>query len=523
MATTLNFKDIIDLPEWRPLSNVISASNAGSYTAFDPRGTEDRHPIIYMLTGAASFYGYNVKLDDWFQLASPALAGTYGAGTAIIFHPSQGPRGTLAAGWNTTQGALTTALPATVGPNQLANRGDGRGFKIRIIGKVSGKTEERLIVANSGPSTTPTIVLDSPLSFTPASGDTYEILGGRIFMLNAGTVAAGSWKYYDIATNSFSGNLNTTNLPVTVGTDSTMVALSEANNPLTKTFGEGFLTGVSTYNGGTFTCLLATASSATSITGQASAGDNAVLANEYRNFQIRIVEDTVAPTAVGQRARITSHTAGPSAVYTVPTWTVTPSSSAKFVIENDDDKILLWSSNAATTYNYNITANTWDTTTWAARGTAVAGGCKAEQSYGIALDANKYARYSYIYSIRGGGSGAIDVLDIAGAATGAWSNAITYGGAGSTTFTTGTGAAYDGNTLGGKYIYISQNGGQRGLRFDVLNRVLEPYAFLRYTQGTAVVGERLALTTFVDGATKLSFLMQVRSSSTEFFQVALQR
>ena len=44
-------------------------------------------------------------------------------------------------------------------------------------------------------------------------------------MLSAGTLAAGVWKYYDIATNSYSGNLATTNLPATINSDSNAVAL----------------------------------------------------------------------------------------------------------------------------------------------------------------------------------------------------------------------------------------------------------------------------------------------------------
>lgn len=530
MATSLNFKDIIDLPEWRPLANAPAVSSSGACLVSDPRGTEGRHPLVYYLTSNTTFYAYNVKNDEWFQLASPALAGTFGAGAGMVFSPTQGPMGTLAAGWSTTQGALTTALPATVGPNQLANRGDGtRGFKIRIIGSSaggSGKTEERLIIANSGPSTTPTIVLDSPLSFTPQSGDTYEILSGRVFMLGAGTTAAGIWKYYDVATNSFSGNLTTTNLPATIGTDTCFAALSEAYNPYDKNNGEGFVTNSgTTYNGGVHKCLQATAIAAGTITGHSGAGigDAAVLANEYRNFQIRIVEDTV-PTAVGQRRRITSHTAGPSAVYTLASnWTVNPSSTAKFVIENDDDKILMWTSAAATTYNYNVTANTWDTTTWAARGTAIGAGAKAEQAYGIIPDTNKYARHSYIYSPRGGNSTAWDLFDIAGAATGVWSSAITVGGSSNINFSTGTSATYDPNTLGGKYMYLNQNGVQRFLRFDMATRVLEPYGFMRYLQSTAVVGEKMVYTTFIDGNTKLGFIMTLRNSGSEWFQLALQR
>jgi alpha-L-fucosidase 2 len=58
-----------------------------------------------------------------------------GAGACPIFVPSAGPSGALAAWATTTQGALSTALPAAVGINQLANRGDGgtgwsKGWKI---------------------------------------------------------------------------------------------------------------------------------------------------------------------------------------------------------------------------------------------------------------------------------------------------------------------------------------------------------------------------------------------------------
>ena len=134
------------------------------------------------------------------------MTGTFGAGAGAVMMPAQGPRGVLAAGATTTSVVLSTALPAAVAPNQLANKGNSNGFKIRIIGNSaggSGKIEERYIIGNTG-GTTPTLYLDSPLSFTPAAGDAYEIRSGRLYMLSAGTLAAGCWKYYDIATNSFS-------------------------------------------------------------------------------------------------------------------------------------------------------------------------------------------------------------------------------------------------------------------------------------------------------------------------------
>jgi hypothetical protein len=339
-------------------------------------------------------------------------------------------------------------------------------------------------------------------------------------MLGSGVLGASSFKYYEILTNSFSAGLATTGLPATIATDSCMVSLSEDFTPWDRAGNEGFL-GVCT----------ATATSATTLTGMTSNvsgdGDATVFANEYRNFQIRIVKDTVNPTAVGQRARITSHTAGSSPVYTVPTWAVTPSANAQYVIENDNSKILLWSSATATTYTYNTTSNSWDTTTFGARGSAVGAGCTANQAYGISRDTTGNARHSYIFSTRGGNSAAIDILDIAGGANGVWTNDPGYGMKG-TAFNTGTCSAYDPNSNGGRFIYFNQSGGQRHHRFDVLNRVIEPWKFMPYSQGTAAVAERLAIACFSDNyddpnATKLTYLLSMRMANVEVFQVALQR
>lgn len=210
MPTTLGFKPLIDLPEWRPIANAGAASAAGTQLVAGLRNNSDRGAYVYMLVNATTLWAYDVEDDDWFQLASPGLTGTFGAGAGAVMMPSQGPRGTLAAGGTTTSVVLSTALPAAVAPNQLANKGNSNGFKIRIIGNSaggSGKVEERYIIGNTG-GTTPTLYLDSALSFTPANGDGYEILSGRLFMSSAGTLAAGCWKYYDIATNSFSGILD---------------------------------------------------------------------------------------------------------------------------------------------------------------------------------------------------------------------------------------------------------------------------------------------------------------------------
>ena len=514
MTTTTGFKDYIDLPQWRGNAPSPNAMATAGQMVSDMRGDTDKCPFIYQLLGTAVLNAYDPTTDEWIVLASPGLA-TFAAGASMCFHPSQGPRGTLAAGSTTTKVVLSTALPAAVGINQLANRGDGVGYRIRIIGNAtgsSGKIEERSITFNTS-GTTPTIYLDSALSFTPASGDAYEIRSGRVFMMGGGTLAAGSWKYYDIATNSMSGNLVTTNLPASVGTDCNLVALSESHVPNSKTPGLGFMGS-----------LTATAIAAGTITGHATGGDAAVLANQFRNFQIRVIQDTVNVTAVGQRRRITSHTAGASPVYTLASnWAVTPSANCLYVIENDDDKIILLTA-ATTVYNYNITANTWDTSTWAtpvARGA----GCVTFQAFGIdPTDSNGLSgnQPSMIYSLRGGAGNQIDVLDIAGAATGAWSNDIVYGKKGQT-FTTGTCGYYDPNTLGGRFIHININGGQRMGRFDVKNRIMDAGTYVRFPQGAAHVGNRIAGALFIDGSTRIFFIYHQLATSAQMLSLLVQR
>jgi hypothetical protein len=246
-----------------------------------------------------------------------------------------------------------------------------------------------------------------------------------------------------------------------------------------------------------------------------------LFANEYRNFQVRIVEDTTTPTAVGQRRRISSHTAGTTPVFTVASFAVTPSATAKFVIENDDDKILLFT-NQTGVYNYNITANTWDTSTWAAAAVAGSTGIFAAQSFGIARDISGNARHSFIYRVRGGAVATIDVLDIAGAATGAWAADVVYANK-FQTFTTGTCCAYDPIGNGGKYIYMQVNGTQRFLRLDLQNRVLEPWAYLRYPQSTALLGQKMALAYHFDGSTPLPFLYSLMHTGAPMFSVACHR
>lgn len=555
MTTTLGFKDQIDLPDWRPLAVAPNASAAGGSLACDLRDCEDRIPLIYQLASATVLNCYYPKNDGWALVGSPALAGTFGAGAGAVMLPSRGPRGTITTGATTTSVVLSTALPAAVGINQLADRGDGQGFKVRIVDNGaggSGKIAEMFVVANTG-GTTPTLILSTTaggapasMGFTPVSGSAYEFLSGRVYMLSAAALAAGMWKYYDIATNSFSGNIATTNLPATVGTDAAFVALDEGYGPNDARPGEGFVLGAATYNavcpdGVTAKhCLVATATAAGTITGQAAGGDATVLANEFRNFVIRIVEDTVNVTAVGQRRRITSHTGGASPVYTVNgNWTVTPSSNAKFVIENNSE-ILLFGQNSTSVYCYASdtigsaqTGDTWSTSIYGVKGGAGAAGSMAFQGFGVpttriygasAQDPSRNFRWSQIFVWRGGGTTTMDVLDIAGGSTGAWANASVYGSG--PTFAAGSCGVYDPNATAGSsgcVFYINQSGTTAFYRFNAATRQLNAWCQLRYSQGTAVAGDRMALKTFFDGATAVTMVVAQRSSGVECFDSLIHR
>jgi hypothetical protein len=562
MSTTINTRYNIDLPEWRALQQPLAGSSSSPIGATGPCFAPDmrcrnyQSPHTFFSNSSNVLCSYNSKLDAWNYISSTGVGGTMSQGSNAVFCPTFSPMGTIAAGATVNKVTLTTALPATVIANQLANRGDGLGFIVRIIGNAagsSGKIEERRIIANSS-GTTPTIYFDKPLSFTPATGDRYEFLSGSVLFLNTGTSAtANIFRRFDMLTNSYS-SLSTTGLIATIPTThNQLIVLDEQYVPCDRNPGEGFMVGTSNYDTtGDFTknCLLATGSAANTITGQASNGDSSVTINKFRNYQIRIVEDTAIPTAVGQRRRISSHTAGPSAVYTVATnWTVTPSATCKFVIENDTDRIIGFFGGATATYNYFVsnlgntaaTANTWDTTSWAARAVAISNGGLTWYAFGISptvySTSENNIKSSNIFSFRGASS-TYDILDISGAATGSWTNGAIMLYNGNSTPDSWVGAndyyyfAYNPHTQGGAYIYGAQgsnfsvtNSQRQYYRFSSINGQLEKVTGPKVAQGsTNGYGANVSFcSVYQDGTTKVAFYNTTRllSNGIDYFQLML--
>lgn len=511
------FKKVIDRMMWVQVAPAPNAHAAGSTMCCDMRNDTTRNPFAYNLVSATALNRFNIVTKAWALAVNPGITPAIGAGAASVFAPSLGVVGTLAAGSTTTSVVISTALPSAVGLNMLANRGGSGdfGFRIRIIDTVAGKTEERWIAGNTA-GTAPTITVDTAFSFTPATGARYEILSGRLFMLTTGLLAAGSYRTFEVATNTLA-NRTLTNLPATITTDTSLVALDEQYVPYNHKPGEGMVKG--THNtdsgGGSRFAIIATGSAASTITGQNAGSDATVAANEYRNFQIRIVEDTATPTAVGQRRIIASHTAGPSPVYTVGVaWTVTPSANAKFVIENPNIIIARTTANTTTyTYNYgdatinngtnSIAADAWSTTYFGVAPAVNAVGCMWMPSFGIQPDTARNARHSFCYFWRGSAA-TLDVLDIAGAITGTWTGAVVYDGSPGAFPAVGSTGAYSPYGSEGRMFYMNMyvaSAISQIFRFDVKNRVLSPYAPTDFIQaGAAAAGSRMAAYAAIDGA-----------------------
>jgi hypothetical protein len=546
MATITNFKDIIDLPEWRPLAvaNTANIAAAPMTLCSDLRNDWTQDPYIYKINSTSQLEKYHTSNDEWILPTTTGLltAGAAGVGAALIFAPSQGPMGGVD-GTPTTTSFTLSALPngGYVGINQLANMGDGVGYKIRVIANGaghSGKTEVRTIVANTE-GTTPVVTLDSALSFTPDAGDHYEIISGTIYILGSGTTAAGFWRGLDIATfTTSSTNLSIGSLTSAIGTETAFVMMDEQYVPYNRKPGEGLINGAATYSNGCCNAISITTSDLTTLT---ASGMEAILENEYRNFQIRIVEDTTAPTSVGQRRKILTHTAGAAGVFTIASatsWSVLPSIDSKFVVELNND-VMLWTGGNSITYSFaaagfNTAQGSWATVATASTGLATryapstnsggAGSCAA-MAFSIVPDVARNTHHSFIYKFKGATSMVLDVFDIAGGTSGTWATlgSASFGGTLGTNILTGTSLVHDTAGNQGRFFYINLNGTQRFMRFDMLNRCLQPWCYLRYAQSTAITGNKLSTKTFIDGNTKLTMLYAMRHTGNELFGCLLQR
>lgn len=469
MTTTVNLRKILDPKRWDFMCPAPTATVAAAFTA---SSRHYRQQQLYMTSNTTAWL-YNPNEDGWIALASPALAGTWGAGAAGV-----------AAGWSTGSTVGVASLTATSGTtstivtNQTLAR-DLRGYSIHILSGPNAGVTLPILSNTVGANATITVAAQGS-AFSAST--VYRLMTPRWYVVGAGTLAAGSFKVYDFATNTWT-SLSNTNLPATLGTDGRLLTTPSWMDTDYLKFATG------------------TATSATATT-LVNSGKTWT-ASQWINYQIRIVSGTGA-------GQIRTITANDATSVTVAAWTVTPDATSVYNIEGNDDYIYYMGNNAVTLYRYSISTNTWSTLTpGVARAAAPSTGMSGHWVWGntdsawTSESAIKNGRY--LYSFRGGAGGVLDYYDIAG---NTWVNGVTYA-ANSETFTTGTKYAYSGN-----YLYIQKDATGRWFRYNFVTSEMDPWCTMLYPQGAALLGDTCFDITYSDGATAVTFIYMVLNTST---------
>lgn len=415
---------------------------------------------------------YNPSEDGWVTITSPALAGTLAAGAS----------GTAGA-WSTGSTVGAASLTATAGTtstittNQTLAR-DLRGFKILIM---SGPNNGAVLDIVSNTIGTNAVITVATQASAFSASTTYRLMTPRFYVLGSGTLAAGSFKVYDYATNTWQ-TLTITGLAATLATDGKLIATPSIIGGAFKQFATGTATSA------TATTLVQTGKTWT--------------ASQWINYQVRITGGTGA----GQIRTITANTADS---LTVATWTTTPDATSTYAIEGNDDFLYYMGNNAVTLYRYSISANTWSTLApVAARAAAPAAGMSGHWVHSVeAADWNNESAIingNRIYSFRGTAGGVLDYYNIS---ANTWVSGVTYS-PNAETFTTGTKYAL----LGGR-LYIQKDATGRWFAYDFARSELFPWSTALYPQGSAIVGDTAFDVVYKDGATEIYYVYFLLNTS----------
>lgn len=474
MATTVNLKKILHRKNWELCTPSLGPSNAvntaaGSFLAADKFNVTAKANMFFV-QGASAIYRYDAEQDGWMQIPNSGIAGAFGAGACGEF------RGLGAMGGVFTQTATAGGV-ASITSNRTIVR-NLAGVRIRVIAGTGIGFDGTVLSNTIGTNA----VITTSGSTTFDATTQYQIYSGSLWFMNAGTTAVG-FSVYDVATNAWTSR-SVTNLPTAWGTAGQLVS----------TMGSvaQFATGTST---------------GTNTTTTLNNTGKAWLTNQWANYQVRITSGTGA----GQIRTIASNTG--TALTVSAAWTVTPDATSVYVIEGNDDYMYLIGNNAVTMYRFQISTNTWSVLApAAARAAAAAGGCSGnwidsvptwvlnanDSPNALSVGSTVYKQNGrYIFSFRGGGSGGLDIYDIA---ANTWISTVSYGNS-TETFSAGSSSVdYAGN------IYIQKDATSRVLRFEVDTWSLQTFSAHPYPNGTTIEGNKMAIIPYVDGALVLPFL-----------------
>jgi hypothetical protein len=466
MPTTNGNKKILDLKQWEFMALAPGASLTGSFVA---SSRHFRQQQLYVRSNTEAWI-YNPSEDGFGEMLSPALAGTFGAGAAGV-----------AGAWSTGSTVGAASLTATGGTtttivtNQTLAR-DLRGYQVLIMAGPNAGAVLPISSNTIGVNATITV----PIQASAFSASTvYRLLTPRWYVLGAGTLAAGSFKVYDYATNTWT-NLSITGLAATIGTDSKLIATPSIVDGAFKQFATG----------------TATSATATTLTQTGKAWT----ASQWINSQVRITGGTGA----GQIRTITANTADTLAC---ATWTTTPDATSTYAIEGNDNFLYYMGNNAVTLYRYDIAANTWSTLSpGVARGGAPVLGMSGHWVHSVTEAdwsvENAILNGRYIYSFRGGGA-LLDRYDIA---ANSWA-AITYSPAAATF---GGGSKY---ALHNGFLYIQKDNIGRWYYYDFARSELFPWGNMLYPQGAAIAGDTAFDVLYKDGLTEIYYVYMIHNTS----------
>lgn len=471
MPTTNGNRAILDLKRWEMVSPAPVATSAG---AFISSSRHFRQQQLYV-QAATIAYLYSPMEDGWVQLPSPALASALGvgaAGVAVSFSTGS----TVAAATLTATGGSTT----TIVTNQTLAR-DLRGYSVQIVGGPNAGNTYEIASNTIGANATITITTTAGSAFSAST--VYRLITPRWYVLSAGTLAAGSFRVYDFATNTWT-TLSNTGLAATIGTDGKLISTPSW-------MGTGYLsqaTGTAT-SGGASTLTLSTANWAV---------------NQWTNAQIRITSGTGA----GQIRTIASNTA--TVITVSAAWTTAPDATSVFAISGNDDFLYYMGNNAVTLFRYSISGNTWTTLSpVAARAAAPGAGMSGHWVYAVTdttwADTNNIINGRRIYSFRGGASTVLDYYDIA---ANTWVSGVSYSPA-AETFTTGTKYSYYEDDL-----YIQKDATGRWFRYSFPRSEMIGNTVNLFPGGAAIVGDTAFDAQYTDGATTIEYVYMLLNTST---------
>jgi hypothetical protein len=338
-------------------------------------------------------------------------------------------------------------------------------------------------VSNTVGATATITVAAQASAFT--SSTVFRLCTPVFYIVGSGTIAAGSFKKYDYATNSWV-TLSQTGLPGSIGTDGKLISTPSFLNNDYKAFATG----------------TATAGGASTLTNSAKTWAT----NQWTNYQIRIVSGTGA----GQIRTIASNTG--TVLTTSAAWTTQPDATSVYSIEGNDDFLYYMGNNAVTLYRYSISANTWTTLSpSAARAGAPVAGMSAHWIYGVTnsswTNESAIINGQRIYSFRAGLS--LDYYDIA---ANTWVSGVTYSPA-NDSLSGGNKYTYIGDAI---YMMLGTSG--RWLQYDIPSQNMQGWTTMPVAQINGTVGDTAFDVTYYDGATEINYVYILLNSSTQMYR-----